>query len=308
MRHIARRYPGYELYILDSLTYAGELENIPEDIRKSSNFHFLHKDIRDREAVEDAVKKVDTVVHFVSQSHVSYSFVEADLFVDTNVRGTSILCETIHKFPVEKFIHISSSEVYGTALKVPMNEDHPLLPCSPYAGSKAAADRLAYSFFKTYDIPLLIIRPFNNYGFYQHIEKVIPYFVTQAIQDKPLTIHDDGLQTRDWIFVEDCCEAIDSAIHLRMNEVRGEVINIGTGTDTSVLSIARMILSQLGKSESLIKFEGNRPGQVQKHVSSTKKARKILHWRTKTSFKEGIKKTVNWYLENERWWKNLRKP
>lgn len=306
--HIARKYPDYQIFVLDALTYAGNLNNIPEDIRQRDNFHFLHNDIRDRKAVAGALRKVDAVVHFAAETHVSYSFVRSDVFVDTNVKGTSILCESIFKNPIERFIHISSSEVYGTALTVPMDEKHPLEPRSPYAGSKAAADRLVFSFFVTYGLPLIIIRPFNNYGPNQHIEKVIPHFITRAIQDKLLYIHDDGLQTRDWVYVEDYSEAIDSAVHAPIDKLKGEVINIGTGRDTSILTIAKLILSYLGKPESFIKYGESRPGQVRKHISSTEKSKQVLNWQPRVTIEGGLKKTIQWYVDNRDWWQNAKKP
>lgn len=305
--YLANKYPNYKLWVLDALTYAGRLENIPNEIRESKNFHFVKGDIRDRKTVEDLVKQVDSVVHLAAETHVRYSLEKADIFMDTNVRGTSILCEAIIKYPIKRFIHISSSEVYGTAQEIPMDEKHPLLPCSPYAGSKAGAERVAYSFYSAYDIPLIILRPFNNYGPYQHFEKVIPHFIVRALENRPLFIHDDGLQTRDWVYVNDHSEAIDSAVHAPIDKLKGEVINIGTGKDTSILTIAKMILSFLGKPESLIKYGESRPGQVRKHMSSTKKSKQLLNWQPRVTIKEGLEKTIQWYADNHDWWQNVKK-
>lgn len=307
VNYIMRRHPDWHVSVLDSLTYAGYLENIREEHRKSTCFTFIHGDIRDRACVERAVEGVDVIVHFAAESHVSYSFIHADLFADVNVRGTSILCETIVKKPVQKLICISSSESYGNCVRSPMDEDHPLLPRSPYAGSKAAADRLAYSYFITFNIPLVILRPFNNYGPSQHTEKVIPNFITKVLREEPLTVHDDGLQTRDWLFVEDHAKAIERAIEAPIDRLLGESINIGTGRETNILTIAKAINEILGNKSKILVNRRNRPGQVRRHVSSTDKAQRLLGWEAEMPFESGLKKTIQWYVENRWWWNELKK-
>ena len=206
---------------------------------------------------------------------------------------------------VERFIHISTSEVYGTAREMPMTEEHPLNPSNPYASAKTGADRLVYSYGVTYDIPAIIVRPFNNYGPNQHLEKVIPRFITNALLDEPLTIHGSGKNTRDWVYVEDLCQALDKLMHVSLDMVKGQVINIGTGRDIAIETIADIVLDKLNKPKSLITRTADRYGQVLKHVSSTDKARQVLGWKAETNFAEGIAKTIEWYQQNPGWWQKL---
>ena len=207
--------------------------------------------------------------------------------------------------PVELFIHISSSEVYGTALTDPMNEEHPLNPMSPYAAAKAGADRLIYSYIKTYDLPAVIVRPFNNYGPFQHLEKAIPNFIVSALQDKSLNIHGDGKSSRDWVFVEDTCKALDKILHIERKKVIGEVINLGTGRDTCVLDIGSKVLEKLGKPINRLNYIEDRPGQVSRHISSTKKAQDLLGWKAQIELDEGLDKTLEFYKNNQQWWERF---
>ncbi len=186
-----------------------------------------------------------------------------------------------------------------------MAEEHPLKPSTPYASAKAGADRLVYSYFITYDIPTIILRPFNNYGPFQHLEKVIPRFITDAILNEPLTIHGEGRNSRDWVFVEDACQAIDKAIHCDLSKVKGEVINIGTGYDMDILTIAHIVLEKMNKPKSLITHISDRPGQVMKHISSTKKSSELLGWKAETKFEQGIERTIEWYKKNKKWWEKM---
>jgi dTDP-glucose 4,6-dehydratase len=206
---------------------------------------------------------------------------------------------------VERFVLVSSSEVYGTAEHDPMNEEHPLKPRSPYAATKAGADRLAYSYFVTYGLPIVIVRPFNNYGPRQHPEKVVPRFITQALRDEPLTIHGDGRASRDWLYVVDDAEAIQAVIEAPLETVAGEVINIATGIDISVAEVAELVLEAVGRPTEQRLFVEERPGQVDRHVGSTDKAERLLHWRARTSFAEGLERTVAWYRDNEAWWRGI---
>jgi dTDP-glucose 4,6-dehydratase len=183
-----------------------------------------------------------------------------------------------------------------------MNEEHPLEPRSPYAATKAGADRLAYSYHATYDLPIVIVRPFNNYGPYQHPEKVIPRFITQALLDEPLTVHGNGNASRDWLYVDDDAEAIEAVIAADLDEVAGEVVNIATGIDISVDQIADLVLEAVGKPSSLKEYVADRPGQVDRHIGSTDKAERMLGWRARTSFEQGLERTVAWYGENRAWW------
>src|SRR3989442_7960743 len=213
----------YEVVSLDALTYAGNLENLAE-VLSHERLSFVHGDIRDAGLVRDVVAEVDVIVNAAAESHVEKSIAEgASEFVTTNVEGTQILLDAIREAPVERFILISSSEVYGTALSAPMDEEHPLNPRSPYAATKAGADRLAYAYFVTYGLPIVIVRPFNNYGPRPHPEKVIPRFLTSALRDEPLTVHGDGHASRDWLFVDDDAEAIEAVIDGPLESVAGQV-------------------------------------------------------------------------------------
>jgi len=296
----------YEVVSLDALTYAGNLENLA-DVISHPRLAFVHGDIRDADLVREVVSEVDVIVNAAAESHVEKSILEGGReFVTTNVEGTQILLDAIREAPVERFVLISSSEVYGTALAAPMDEEHPLNPRSPYAATKAGADRLAYSYFVTYGLPIVIVRPFNNYGPRQHPEKVIPKFVTSALSDEPLTIHGDGHASRDWLYVEDDAEAIEAVIESDLGAVAGEVVNVATGFDISVSEIADLVLDVLGKPPSLKEHVPERPGQVARHIGSTEKAARLLGWRARTSFEEGLARTVEWYRENEAWWRAIR--
>ncbi len=295
----------HEVVSLDALTYAGNLENLA-DVMSHERLSFVHGDIRNRDLVRELVDGVDVIVNAAAESHVEKSIEHgASEFVTTNVEGTQILLDAIRETPVERFVLISSSEVYGTAESDPMDEEHPLNPRSPYAGTKAGADRLAYSYWTTYDLPIVIVRPFNNYGPRQHPEKVVPRFITQALADEPLTIHGDGGASRDWLFVDDDAEAIERVIEAPLEPLAGEVINVATGVDISVADIADLVLRVLGKSPELRAHVPERPGQVRRHIGSTEKAERLLGWRARTSFEEGLERTVAWYRENEAWWRAI---
>jgi dTDP-glucose 4,6-dehydratase len=302
IRHLLTATP-YEIVSLDALTYAGNLENLA-DIRSHERLSFVQGDIRDVALVRSVVEQVDVIVNAAAESHVEKSIVEgASEFVATNVEGTRVLLDAIREAPVERFILISSSEVYGTAHAVPMDEEHPLNPRSPYAATKAGADRLAYAYRATYDLPIVTARPFNNYGPRQHPEKVIPRFVIQALEDRPLTVHGDGRASRDWLYVEDDAEAIEALIEVELEKVAGEVINLATGVDVSISRIADLVLDLLGKPSSLKEFVDERPGQVHRHAGSTEKAERLLGWRARTSLEDGLARTVQWYRDNEAWWR-----
>jgi dTDP-glucose 4,6-dehydratase len=296
---------SYEVVSLDALTYAGNLENLA-DVIAHPRLSFVHGDIRDRELVREVVSEVDVIVNAAAESHVEKSIEEgASEFVTTNVEGTQILLDAVRDAPVERFILISSSEVYGTAEYAPMDEEHPLNPRSPYAATKAGADRLAYSYFVTYGLPVVIVRPFNNYGPRQHPEKVVPRFIAQALSDEPLTVHGDGRASRDWLYVDDDAEAIEAIIAADIDVLAGEVVNVATGVDISVSQIADHVLDILGKPAPLKSYVDERPGQVDRHIGSIEKAERILGWRARTSFEEGLARTVDWYRENDGWWRGL---
>ena len=295
----------HEVVTLDALTYAGNLENLA-DLISHPRLSFVHGDIRDETLVGELVQGVDVIVNAAAESHVEKSIAHgASEFVTTNIAGTQILLDAIRTTPVERFILISSSEVYGTAETAPMEEEHALNPRSPYAATKAGADRLAYSYWTTYDLPIVIVRPFNNYGPRQHPEKVVPRFITQALADEPLTIHGDGHASRDWLYVDDDAEAIEAVIAAPVETVAGEVINVATGVDIPVAEIARLVLDVLDKPADLVCNIPERLGQVDRHIGSTEKARRLLGWTARTSFEEGLERTVAWYRDNEAWWRAI---
>jgi dTDP-glucose 4,6-dehydratase len=301
IRYLLHETP-HDVVTMDALTYAGNLANLA-DVNEHERLKFIHGDIRDVSDVTAALEGVDVIVNAAAESHVSKSIEEGGSeFVTTNVVGTQVLLDAMRTNPVERFILISSSEVYGTAVADPMDEDHPLNPRSPYAGTKAGGDRLAYSYWCTYDLPVTIIRPFNNYGPYQHPEKVIPRFIIQALCDRPLTIHGNGHASRDWLHVFDTAEAITAACEVPLEGIVGETINVATGIDETVEQIADMILDILGKPASLKRHIDERPGQVDRHIGSTDKAARLLGWRSQIPFAEGLERTIRWYRENPEWW------
>ena len=218
--------------------------------------------------------------------------------------GTQTVANAIlkHRNHIERFIHISTSEVYGTACEEVMDENHPLIPLSPYAAAKAGADRLVFSYWSTYEVPVVIIRPFNNYGPYQHLEKAIPRFITSCILNEPLRVHGDGSAARDYIFVEDVCKAIDIIMHADIDKVKGEIFNIASGVHRSILSIAQDVVRIMGKNEAIITFVGERPGQVFRHTGCIKKIKSMFNWNPQMKWEDGLKTTIHWYKENRKWW------
>ena len=298
---------GYKVTVLDALTYAGNKKNFPPVIWDNPNFTFIEGNILERDLVFRIMDSQDTVVHFAAYTHIDRSIDLSDPFVDTDFKGTHILLEAARHTDIKRFIHISTSEVYGSAIYAPMDEEHPIKPQSPYAAAKAGADRLVYSYYMTYNLPCVIIRPFNNYGYNQYPEKLIPYFITNALDDKLLPTYGSGENTRDWLWVEDCVDGIIRTLEADIEMINGEVINLGTGRDFSVNYIAEKILGILGKDKSLIERVGDRPGHVKRLVASYKKAKKLLDWEPKMRFEEGLNKTVDWYIKNREWWLEIKR-
>src|SRR5712691_7876226 len=247
VRHLYEKYPEYRLLVVDALTYAGNVHNCPEGAMGSGRYEFWYGNVRNGELMDTLVSQSDIVVHMAAESHVTRSIYDNRLFFETDVIGTQEVANAIvkHRDRVERFIHISTSEVYGSALSEKMDEEHPLNPMSPYASAKCGADRLVYSYWATYKIPAVIVRPFNNYGPYQHLEKAVPRFITSVLLGEPLTVHGDGAAARDWIFVEEHCEALDRLLHTNIENIRGEVINIGTECHRSVLEVAEAVLEAM---------------------------------------------------------------
>lgn len=303
--HHLLAHTEHEVVSLDALTYAGNIENLAE-VMSHPRLSFVHGDIRDAGLVRELVSGVDVIVNAAAESHVEKSILEgAAEFVTTNVEGTQILLDAIRETPVERFLLVSSSEVYGTAETDPMDERHPLEPRSPYAATKAGGDRLAYSYWITYDLPVVIVRPFNNYGPRQHPEKVVPRFITQALQGQALTIHGEGEASRDWLHVDDTASAIEALIDAPLERVAGEVVNVATGRDISVNEIAWLVLEAVGNPAATTVHVDERPGQVDRHIGSTDKLAALTGWRASIPFEHGLERTVAWYRENEAWWQGV---
>ncbi|TMI34677.1 dTDP-glucose 4,6-dehydratase [Candidatus Bathyarchaeota archaeon] len=294
---------GHDVVVLDKLTYAGNKENL-RDLLDAKKIRFVKGDVCDQGLVADLAAQADAVVHFAAETHVDRSILEAGNFVQTDVVGTFSVLEGCRKTNVDRVIQISTDEVYGEAEGNPCREDAPLMPKSPYAASKAGADRLAYSYFATYGLPVVISRCTNNYGPYQHPEKLIPLFVTNALEDKPLPVYGTGKNTRDWIHVDDHCAALD--LLLEAKGVEGEVFNIGASEEYSVNEIGTAILNTLGKPKTLLKSVADRPGHVRRHAVETKKIRSKLGWKPSRSFTQGLTETMQWYREHEAWWKPIK--
>lgn len=308
LKYLFTKYPEYQFLVLDAMTYAGNQKNVSENIRNSGRFEFWYGDVTNPYIVNELMKRAHLVVHLAAETHVARSIFDNSKFFHTDVIGTQTMMNALLNCKqVERFVFISTSEVYGTALSEPIDEGHMLNPRSPYAAAKAGADRLVYAYNCTYqDLPTVIIRPFNNYGPQQHLEKMTPRFITSAIKNEPIRIHGNGNARRDWIYVEDNCDIIDRVLHIEdFSRVKHQIINAGTGKATSVLEMAQAILKIMDKPESLIQFIGDRPGQVNLHISSTEKAKKMLEWQAKTSLEEGLKKTIAWYQDNESWYKDM---
>lgn len=305
--HLAR-FPDDRVLVLDALTYAASLEAFPEAVRRSPRFEFVYGNVRSPLLVESLVARADVVVHFAAETHVPRSISDNLIFFETDVLGTQTLASAVvrHRQRVERFVHVSTSEVYGTAEIDPMAETHPLSPHTPYAAAKCGADRLIYAFACTYELPAVIVRPFNNYGPSQHLEKLVPRLVTSALLGEPLTIHGDGRAARDWIHVEDTARGIEAVLAAPIERVRGEVFNLGTGVATDVLGIAHQVLTLTGRDEELLAPTPERPGQVALHRADPRKARDVLGFVAERKLSDGLAETVDWYRANRAWWERLR--
>jgi dTDP-glucose 4,6-dehydratase len=305
VRHLYNKYPEYRLLVVDALTYAGNVQNCPDGAMGSKRYEFWYGDVRNGDLMDTLVSQSDIVVHMAAESHVTRSIYDNRLFFETDVLGTQAVANAIVKYRdrVERFIHISTSEVYGSALDEKMNEEHPLNPMSPYASAKCGADRLVYSYWATYNIPAVIVRPFNNYGPYQHLEKAVPRFITSCILGEPVTVHGDGSAARDWIFVDEHCEALDRVLHTDLDQIKGQAINIGTGRHRTVLEVAKAVIEAMNPSNSQIQFIGDRPGQVFRHTCDASKIKRLLGWEPCLLLEEGLDRTIRWYRDNESWWR-----
>ncbi|ACF14246.1 dTDP-glucose 4,6-dehydratase [Chloroherpeton thalassium ATCC 35110] len=302
--YMLQKYDDCKIVNLDKLTYAGNLENLIS-VEKHPNYVFVKGDICDR-AVTDAIFKehqIDHVVNFAAESHVDRSILGAKIFVETNVLGTQNLLETAKTFGVERFLQVSTDEVYGTLGKTGFfTEETPLQPNSPYSASKAGADMMVRAYYETFKLPCVITRCSNNYGPYQFPEKLIPLMIANALNDKPLPVYGDGMNVRDWLYVEDHCVAIDVAMRSGKN---GEVYNIGGHNEKPNIEVVKLILEKLGKPESLITYVTDRLGHDRRYAIDASKIERELGWTPKETFETGMEKTVNWYLEHKAWWQRI---
>jgi dTDP-glucose 4,6-dehydratase len=295
--------PEWQIVNFDLLTYAGNLANL-EGIPENDKYRFLKGDVSNL----DDVKKVfesgfEYIINFAAESHVDRSLYDPGLFIKTNILGTQLLLAQARQAGVQRFLQISTDEVYGSLGKDGLfREDWPLKPNSPYSASKASADLMCRAYFETFGLPVIITRSSNNYGPYQFPEKLIPFFITKALNDEPLPLYGDGLNVRDWLYVEDNCAGIMAALE---KGKPGECYNIGGGNEMTNLEITKFILQDLGKSEELIKFVKDRPGHDRRYALDISKATSELGWRPVMDFREGLKKTIRWYLANEKWWRDI---
>lgn len=301
IHYMLNHYKECRIINLDKLTYAGNLDNL-KDVEDDPRYEFIHGDIRDRELVQKVIKRVKGVVHFAAETHVDRSIMDAGEFVLTDVYGSFILFEAIKNSEIEFFIHVSTDEVYGSCDKGFFKEDDPLNPSSPYSASKAGADRLAYAYTVTYGLPIIILRPSNNFGPYQYPEKFIPLFVTNALEEKALPLYGKGTNVRDWLYVDDHCCAIDL---IMQKGKTGEVYNVGAKNEVQNISVAERIVDLLGKPKSLIKFVPDRLGHDRRYALDCQKIH-TLGWKTEKSFDEALAMTVQWYEKNTEWWRKIK--
>jgi len=303
VRHLLEVEDGYEVVVLDKLTYAGNLRNL-EGLESRGDFEFIRGDVTDPEAVRPLVGKVRAVVHMAAETHVDRSIMGPAGFIKTNINGTMVVLEAAREAGVERFVQVSTDEVYGSlGPEGVFTEESPLAPNSPYSASKAGADLLARSYWVTYGLPAIITRGSNNYGPYQFPEKVIPLFIANAMEDREIPLYGDGLNVRDWIHVSDHCRALVKVLE---EGVPGEVYNIGGGNEIPNVELAKTILELLGKPQSLIKYVEDRPGHDRRYALSTEKIRNRLGWEPTVSFREGIKRTIEWYRDHTGWLNEVR--
>ena len=301
IRYILNNHPDYHVTNLDVITYAGNPANL-RDIEGNPRYRFVKGDISREEDVKKVMKKdVDVVINFAAETHVDRSIVDPENFIRTNIVGTYTLLEFARKLDIELFLQISTDEVYGSIEEGSFVETDSLNPSSPYSASKAGADLLVKAYHKTYGLPILIVRSTNNFGPYQHPEKLIPLTIVRALRDMPIPVYGDGMNVRDWIYVEDNCSAIDLILH---KGASGEIYNVGAGNEKTNLEVVNLILSLLNKPSSLVTFVEDRPGHDRRYSLNTDKVRS-LGWKPMYGFEEALQMTVKWYLDNQWWWKPL---
>ncbi len=304
VRYMLEVHSACEVVNLDLLTYAGNLENLA-DLEGRENYRFVRGDIADSGLLDRLFAEgVDGVVNFAAESHVDRSIEDPGHFLTTNIVGTQALLEAARRFRVNRFLQISTDEVYGSLEgEGAFTEESPLAPNSPYSASKAAADLLCRAYWKTYDLPVVVTRCSNNYGPYQFPEKLIPLFITNALADEPLPVYGDGLYVRDWIYVRDHCSALDRVLH---DGRAGEIYNIGADTERTNLEITQTILKKLDKDADLVRHVKDRPGHDRRYAINSSKIQRELGWRPATPFQDGMSYTIEWYIRHEPWWKKIK--
>lgn len=300
IRYILNKYPNYQIKNLDKLTYAGNLDNL-KDVESNKNYQFIKGDICDQSLVQKLAKEVDVIINFAAETHVDRSIGKPEDFIQTDIFGTYSLLEAA-KLNNIKFIQISTDEVYGSTEKNSFNESDNLKPSSPYSASKVGAEMLAFSYFKTFKVPVIITRSSNNFGPYQYPEKLIPLFITNLLENKKVPIYGNGSNVRDWLYVVDNCEAIDFILH---KGVIGEVYNIGAGNEKSNLEITQFILKTLKKDNSSIEYVKDRLGHDWRYSIDCSKINR-LGWQPKYNFEEAMLETINWYRNNKEWWEKIK--
>ena len=302
VRHMLSSHPDYKIINLDALTYCGNLESL-DDVKDNPNYTFVHGNICDKKLVLGLVEQVDAVVNFAAESHVDNSIKHPEIFVETNVQGALNLLQAAREFKTDRYLQVSTDEVYGTLGKTGyFTETTPLAPNSPYSASKAGADMLVRAYHETYGMPTLNTRCSNNYGPYQYPEKLIPFFISKLLKGEKVPVYGDGLNVRDWLYVYDHCSAIDTVLH--KGKV-GEVYNIGGHNEKTNMEITHLILDAMGKDDSSIEYVQDRLGHDKRYAICNDKIQSELGWQPSLTFEEGIKITIDWYLNNQEWMKKV---
>lgn len=302
VRHMLKKHPDYKIINLDCLTYAGNIENL-DDIKNNPNYTFVKANICDKQKVDEITANVDCIVNFAAESHVDRSILNPEIFIETNVLGTLNLLEAAKKHKIKRYLQVSTDEVYGSLGKDGyFYETTPLSPNSPYSASKASADMLVKAYFETYKTPVLITRCSNNYGPYQYPEKLIPFFISKLLKGGKVPLYGDGLNVRDWLYVYDHCSAIDTVLH---KGNIGEVYNVGGHNEKSNIEITKIILKEMNKDESSIEYVQDRLGHDRRYAIDNNKITTTLGWEPSVTFEEGIKLTIDWYLDNTQWIKSI---
>lgn len=302
VRYMLNAHKDYQIINLDALTYAGNIENL-DDVKNNPNYTFVHGNICDKKLVRELISNVDCVVNFAAESHVDRSITGPEIFIETNVQGTLNLLQASKEIGIQRYLQVSTDEVYGSLGKTGyFYETTPISPNSPYSASKASADLLVRAYYETYKMPVLTTRCSNNYGPYQYPEKLIPFFISKLLRNEKVPVYGDGLNVRDWLYVYDHCRAIDTVLH--KGRV-GEVYNVGGHNEKTNMEITSLILEAMGKDESSIEYVQDRLGHDRRYAISNDKIQSELGWSPEYTFEQGIKITIDWYLNNQDWMKSI---